>query len=130
VRSFIKKGDEEFNNDFYYDYNFISAYTSFLTQQPTNCNIQAITKAEVCYITYRQLQEWLRLGKYVSDIFFMRKCKRETSFLLHTAAERLDRIRTIYPGIEQKVSQYHIASYLGIQPESLSRIKLLTYINK
>jgi hypothetical protein len=76
VRSFIKKGDEEFNNDFYYDYNFISAYTSFLTQQPTNCNIQAITKAEVCYITYRQLQEliatdveWLRLGKYVSDIF-------------------------------------------------------------
>ncbi|TEB41296.1 helix-turn-helix domain-containing protein, partial [Flavobacterium circumlabens] len=33
-------------------------------------------------------------------------------------------------GIEQQISQYHIASYLGIKPESLSRIKLLTYINK
>jgi CRP-like cAMP-binding protein len=137
LRSYIIKADEEFNNDFYYDNSFISAYTSFLTQQPTNCNIQAITDAEVYLITFRQLEElvsedleWLRLSKYVSDLFFIRKCKRETSFLLNSAAERLNVIKTLYPDIEQKVPQYHIASYLGIKPESLSRIKLLTYINK
>jgi CRP-like cAMP-binding protein len=42
----------------------------------------------------------------------------------------LQGLAVLYPGIEQRVSQYHIASYLGIKPESLSRIKLLTYSRK
>jgi len=137
MRSYIRKSDDEFNNDFYFKNSFVSAYTSYLTQMPTNCNIQALTDAEITYITYNQFNkliaednDFLKLGKYISDNFFIRKCKRETSFLKNTAAERLENLSTIYPGIEQQVSQYHIASYLGIKPESLSRIKLLTYINK
>lgn len=137
LRSHLTVADEELNNDFYFDNTFISAYSSFLTQQPTNCNIQALTAATIHYITREQLENlteqdpaWLKLSKYVSDSFFIRKCKRESSFLKHTAAERLEVVLKLYPGIEQHVSQYHIASYLGIKPESLSRIKLLTYINK
>jgi len=137
LRSYIRKNDDEFNNDFYFKDSFVSAYTSYLTQLPTNCNIQALTDVEINYITYEQLNkliaedsDFLKLGKYISDNFFIRKCKRETSFLKNTASERLENLSTIYPGIEQLVSQYHIASYLGIKPESLSRIKLLTYINK
>lgn len=137
LRSFVAKADEEFNNDFYYSNSFISAYTSFLTRQPTNCNIQALSDSIICYITLQQFEElisedaeWLRLSKYVSDTFFIKKCKRETSFLLHSAGERLEAAKELYPGIEQKVSQYHIASYLGVKPESLSRLKLLTYIKK
>lgn len=138
MRSFIR-GDEpdEFNNDFYFEHDFVSAYTSFLTSRPTNCNIQALTDASVAYITSEQYHalvsqdnEWLKLGKCIAETFFIRKCKRETSFLKHPAAKRLEGLLQLYPGIEQRVSQYHIASYLGIQPESLSRIKLLTYINK
>jgi len=136
LRSFVRS-DEEFNNDFYYDNSFISAYTSFLTRQPTNCNIEAISDSTILYITRGQLEqlikediEWLKFSKYISDTFFIKKCKRETSFLLHSAAERLESIKELYPEIEQKVSQYHIASYLGVKPESLSRIKLLTYIKK
>ena len=138
MRSFIRGGEsDEFNNDFYFERDFVSAYTSFLTSKPTNCNIQALTNVNVVYITSAQYQalvsrdsEWLKLGKYIAETFFIRKCKRETSFLKHSAAERLEGVLQLYPGIEQQVSQYHIASYLGIQPESLSRIKLLTYINK
>jgi len=137
LRSYIQNNDEEFNNDFYLKNSFVSAYTSYLTQMPTNCNIQALTDVEINYITYNQFNEliaedsdFLKLGKYISDNYFIRKCKRETSFLKSTASERLESLSTIYPGIEQQVSQYHIASYLGIKPESLSRIKLLTYINK
>ncbi|WP_219634091.1 hypothetical protein [Flavobacterium salmonis] len=48
----------------------------------------------------------------------------------NSATERFEPLCKAYPGIEQEISQYHIASYLGIKPESLSRIKLLTYINK
>jgi CRP-like cAMP-binding protein len=138
MRSFIRAGQtDEFNNDFYFEHDFVSAYTSFLTSRPTNCNIQALTDASIVYITLEQYQsmisrdnEWLKLGKYIAETFFIRKCKRETSFLKNTAAQRLESVLQLYPGIEQRVSQYHIASYLGVKPESLSRIKLLTYINK
>ncbi|OKS86526.1 Crp/Fnr family transcriptional regulator [Mucilaginibacter polytrichastri] len=138
LRSFVRAGEkDEFNNDFYFEHDFVSAYTSFLTSQPTNCNIQALTDVHVVYITAEQYQvllardnEWFKLGKYIAETFFIRKCKRETSFLKNTAAKRLESVLQLYPGIEQRVSQYHIASYLGVKPESLSRIKLLTYINK
>ncbi|MDJ1467329.1 Crp/Fnr family transcriptional regulator [Cytophagaceae bacterium DM2B3-1] len=137
LRSYVQNADGEFNNDFYLENNFVSAYTSFLTQMPTNCNIQALTEAQILYITYEQLAtltsediRFVKLGKYISDHFFIRKCKRETSFLKHTAAERFEMVKVLYPEIEQRVSQYHIASYLGIKPQSLSRIKLLTYVKK
>ena len=136
-RSYIRNNDEEFNNDFYFEHDFVSAYTSFLTQAPTNCNIEALTDCTIHYISLEKLNKliaqdnaFLKLGKHVSDTYFIRKCKRETSFLKHSAAERLEALSSLYPGIEQQVSQYHIASYLGVKPESLSRIKLLTYINK
>ncbi|UUF14717.1 MULTISPECIES: Crp/Fnr family transcriptional regulator [Flavobacterium] len=137
LRSYVQNNDGEFNNDFYLENSFASAYTSFLTQMPTNCNIEALTDVELYYITHKQFHSliekdtnYLKLAKYISDNYFIRKCKRETSFLKNSAAERLEMIRKLYPEIEQKVPQYHIASYLGIKPESLSRIKLLTYINK
>jgi CRP-like cAMP-binding protein len=138
MRSFISNSEsDEFNNDFYFERDFFSAYTSFLTSSPTNCNIQALSNVHMVYITseqYRALvsrdNEWLKLGKHVAETFFVRKCKRETSFLKNSAAERLESVLKLYPEIEQRVSQYHIASYLGVKPESLSRIKLLTYVNK
>jgi CRP-like cAMP-binding protein len=137
LRSYVQNADGQFNNDFYLENSFVSAYTSFLTQTPTNCNIQALTDARILYITYEQFAtlttediRFLKLGKYISDHFFIRKCKRETSFLKNTAAERLEMVKVLYPEIEQRVSQYHIASYLGIKPQSLSRLKLLTYVKK
>lgn len=137
LRSYLKKDESEFNNDFYLENSFVSAYTSYLTQLPTNCNIEALADTEIKYITADQFnrliaqdKDFLKLAKYISDLFFIRKCKRETSFLKNTAAERLEILGSIYPDIEQQISQYHIASYLGIKPESLSRIKLLTYIKK
>jgi len=137
LRSYVQNDGDEFNNDFYLQDNFVTAYTSYLTQNPTNCNIEALADSEIQYITLKQFNKlieedfaFLKLAKYISDIFFIRKCRRETSFLKNSAAERLELLYKTYPGIEQQISQYHIASYLGIKPESLSRIKLLTYINK
>ena len=136
-RSYVRNDENEFNNDFYFENEFVSAYTSFLTQAPTNCNIEALTESTIHFISYENLNAlierdnaFLRLSKYISDTYFIKKCKRETSFLKHSASQRFEQLSSLYPDIEQRVSQYHIASYLGIKPESLSRIKLLTYIKK
>lgn len=137
VRSFIQNDGEEFNNDFYFENYFASAYTSFLTQTPSNLTLEALTSVRFRYLSYHQFSnflesdnEWLKLGKYLSDNFFIRKCRRESSFLRDSAQERYQGVLKLYPNIEQQVSQYHIASYLGIKPETLSRLKALTYIKK
>jgi len=137
LRSYVQNEEQEFNNDFYLQNSLVTAYTSYLTQNPTNCNIEALADTEILYITNKQFNAlieedvlFLKLAKYISDAFFIKKCKRETSFLKNSATERFVQLCKAYPGIEQEISQYHIASYLGIKPESLSRIKLLTYINK
>ncbi|PXY44228.1 Crp/Fnr family transcriptional regulator [Flavobacterium hydrophilum] len=137
LRSYVQNDNQEFNNDFYLQNSLVTAYTSYLTQSQTNCNIEALSDTQIVYITHKQFNtlieedvHFLKLAKYISDVFFIKKCKRETSFLKNSATERYELLCKTYPGIEQEISQYHIASYLGIKPESLSRIKLLTYINK
>jgi CRP-like cAMP-binding protein len=131
-RSYVISGNEmqEFNNDFYMPHTITIALTSFLTDEKTNCNIQALTETEIYFITKSQLaflinqnKEWVKLTKYIAENYFIRKCKRETSFLKDNALERFKVTLNLYPNIEQFVSQYHIASYLGIKPQSLSRIK-------
>ena len=131
MRSFVVGEGQEYNTDFYFDNYFVSAYSSVITQLPTVHSIQALTDTEVYSLSLMQYNslpvkdsEWLKLGKYVAELFLVRKCQREMSFLRQTATERMESMLIAFPGIEQRVSQYHIASYLGIKPESLSRIKL------
>jgi len=137
VRSFLQKDGEEFNNDFYFTGSFVSAFRSFITQTPAYSTIQALSPSTIRCITYAQLQTleqssdtWLKFGKHIAEELFIRKCKRETSLLRESAQERYESLIKSYPEIEQLVPQYQIASYLRIKPESLSRIKSLTYINK
>ncbi|GGK15796.1 cAMP-binding protein [Yeosuana aromativorans] len=137
LRSYILKDGNEFNIDFYLPDSLVSSYTSFLTQTPSVGNIQALSESEIYIINlsdYNKLlklnTEYYKFGKYVSDVLFIRKCKREASLLMDSANDRYKFLLTLFPQIEQLVPQYHIASYLGIKPESLSRIKHLTYINE
>ncbi len=137
LRSYILTEGNEFNIDFYMPGSFVSAYTSFLTQTPSAGDIQALSESVIYILNlsdYSKLlklnSEYYKLGKYISDSLFIKKCKRESSLLMDSASDRYKFLLSIYPHIEQLVPQYHIASYLGIKAESLSRIKSLTYINE
>ena len=137
LRSYILKDGNEFNIDFYLPGSFVSSYTSFLTQTPSIGFIQTLLESEIYILNqpdYSKLikvnPEYNRLGKFISDSLFLKKCKRETSLLMDSASDRYKFLLDLYPFIEQVVPQYHIASYLGIKPESLSRMKSLTYINE
>lgn len=137
LRSFVAKGNEEFNTEFYFENRFTSAYSSYITNLPTEHYIQALTDVTVFCFPTKTMEDlsasdpqWLRLGKFLAEFFLVRKCQRELSFLKQSAAERMENMLIAYPGIEQMVPQYHIASYLGIKPESLSRIKLMNYMER
>lgn len=132
-RSYIIKNGNEFNIDFYLPKTYMSSYTSFITQTPTKGYIQALSNATVYILSnynYQKLldidSEFYKLSKLISETLFIRKCKRETTLLMDSAKERYEFLIKNYPKIEQLIPQYQIASYLGIKPESLSRMKSLT----
>lgn len=115
----------------------MGAFTSYLTQQKTVLNIESIEKSIFIEIPkthledlYSQNPKWYALGKHIFQEEFMKKCKRESSFLKSSAKERYLDFLVQYPNIDNRVPLFHIASYLGIQPESLSRIRTgkLTYV--
>ena len=115
LRSYIEKEGDDYISDFYFEGSFITSYRSFLTKEASVGSIQALEASN----------EWYKLGKYIADTLFIKKCRKETSLLMDNALDRYKLLLQTYPNIEQHVSQYHIASYLGIKPESLSRLKSL-----
>lgn len=132
LRSYIEKDAIEFIKDFYFSGSIVVSYKSFLTGEPSIGSIQALEDTHLVTLSssaYNQLleesNEWFKFGKYISDSLLIKKCGKETSFLMDSAFERYKLLLKTYPQIEQHLSQYYIAAYLGIKPESLSRLKSL-----
>ncbi|WP_270591972.1 Crp/Fnr family transcriptional regulator [Bacteroides ovatus] len=132
LRSYIEKDAVEFIKDFYFPGSIVVSYGSFLTGEPSIGSIQALEETYLITLSrssYGQLlqesSEWFKSGKYISDSLLIKKCRRETSFLMDNAFERYKLLLKTYPQVEQHLSQYYIAAYLGIKPESLSRLKSL-----
>lgn len=98
------------------------SYQSFLTQEKSVGSIQALEDSFIYCLDksdYDRLlnesTEWYKLGKYIADTLFINKCRKETDMLTDDAYNRYKLLLKTYPNIEQHVSLYHIASYLGIR---------------
>lgn len=109
---------------------WISDYTAFYTGTSSIMNIECIQDA-VIYKLSRKSMEQLYLDIPKFETLFRKKLEKSlASFQKRTignlALSAKDRYLTFvktYPNIEQSIKNYHIASYLGIAPESLSRIR-------
>jgi CRP-like cAMP-binding protein len=106
------------------------AYSAFLENTGSRHFFQAMEDSILLYITFR---DWTGLlsghpcwkaiyAKYL-QILFVEKEDRETEFLCDDAETRYLTFVKKYPQIAKRVPYYHIASYLGITPEALSRIR-------
>ena len=68
--------------------------------------------------------KWQRLGrKMIHEVWFASTYKRLISLMTETVEQRYQRLLSEYPGIFKKVKSYHIASYLGIAPQTLSKLR-------
>ncbi len=71
-----------------------------------------------------QDKKWERLAKiWMHNTYYSATYKRVLSLMSETAAERYRRLLDEYPFIFKQVKSYHIASYLGIAPQTLSKLK-------
>jgi len=68
--------------------------------------------------------KWQHFGRMmIHDTWYASTYKRVISLMSETAQERYDRLLDEYPTIFKKVKSYHVASYLGIAPQTLSKLR-------
>ncbi|WP_217642164.1 Crp/Fnr family transcriptional regulator [Neolewinella agarilytica] len=109
---------------------WISDYTAFINSRKAIMNIECIQDATVYRMTYQQLESIYRDVPQVES-FFRRKLERAfasfqnriLSTMADSAQERYLLFLKAYPEVDRSVKNYHIASYLGIATETLSRIR-------
>lgn len=131
VRAFYRNHEGiEYNKTFFTDNQFLGAYASLVTQQPNRINIQALTDCTLLIADYSQITKLFAthraietLARLLAEQFYIEKEKREIEIVLLQADERYKLFREEYPGLDNLIPQYHIASYLGITPTQLSRIR-------
>lgn len=130
VRSFYHKDYKEINTEFFFENEFFTAFTSFLTQEKTRLCFQCIEQSDLISIPkslldtlLQQDAKWNILLNTILAKEYIKKCRRESSFLLLDASERYHYFLKQFPDADTRIPLFHIASYLGISPETLSRIR-------
>jgi CRP/FNR family transcriptional regulator, anaerobic regulatory protein len=129
-RIFLLKDDKEITFDFFVENRPIADYESYFRKRPTPFYFQAIEPSEVLILTPSCLEQLFeeppngqRLQRiFVETLFFRLRDKLLSLYVDEPEARYLTLLQT-EPELVQRVPQYYLASYLGIEPESLSRLK-------
>lgn len=123
------KGDE-FTKGIISEHHFLSSYSAMIQQKPSYFSIEALEDSEILEINWSSIQKlmekdvfWVRFLLSFVEIGFIIKEKRERDLLLLDAETRYENFLREFPGMDQRVKQTIVASYLGIKPETLSRIR-------
>ncbi|WP_026730449.1 Crp/Fnr family transcriptional regulator [Flavobacterium denitrificans] len=127
---YTHENGNEFTKNIIAEGNFISSYSAMIYNTTSYFSIEALEDAEILEIDYKDWIEikeknpfWNTFLVQILEKAFCIKEKRERELLLLDAEKRYGIFTAEFPDIENRVSQQIIASYLGIQPESFSRLK-------
>lgn len=131
LRSYFSTESKEITTDFIFKNTFTSAYKSFLTQEPSEENIQALIDTNLLVMSYEQknslfkiIPNWEKLARYLTEEHFIRKDNKVKLLNNSSAIERYQQLLSKdREQIISKIPLHYIASYLGIAPETLSRIR-------
>lgn len=130
IRYFVQTDNKESTFDFVLPNSFYCHYDSFHTRNPTMFSSQAITNCEISRIHTNDLIQLFSTCKYAKDLttsavekLLEKKVKRELSLLIDTPEQRYLKLLEKKPELIQLVPQKYLATYLGIVPETLSRIR-------
>lgn len=130
IRLFYPGIEKEITVGFVFKGSFISAYDSFLTETPSTYSIEAITPCSLWSISkkdleliYKETQSGNEIGRKNAEQLFLIKSKRESALLTKTAEQRYLDLFTERPQLIQEIPLKYIASYIGVTPQALSRIR-------
>jgi len=129
LRIFVLDDYEERTIRFGYKENLIVALDSFLTGKPSDLYIQAIKKTVIKVITKQQFDRFLEIESNrtlwtgILENLVVQQMEREIDILTNSPKERYERVLKRSPQLFQEIPNRHIANYLRMSAETLSRLK-------
>lgn len=131
IRSFfVDQAGDEITVGFYAEGDYATHYPAFITRQPSRYSIQCLEPSTIACLSfddmqliYQQSPKFERYGRLVAEAILKQQQARIESFIFQTAEERyLDFVQK-YPTLFNRVSLSHLCSFLGIERQSLTRIR-------
>lgn len=130
VRKYFIINGEERTTDFFVEDESIASLHSYTNKTPANHYFECVEDCRLAVLNYAKEQElFRRVPKYEAlcrmgvEKDLSKQQEALAKFMTSTPEERYKNLIETRPDLLQRVPQYHLASYLGIQPESLSRIR-------
>ncbi|WP_254070924.1 Crp/Fnr family transcriptional regulator [Pedobacter sp. L105] len=127
---YVDMEGNEINNRFTEADNFIVDFQSFLTQTPSRYYWQAMEDSEVLTFSFKEVQKlyatspaWGTFGRLVSERVYLQLNERVEMFQFMSPQQRYEYLLSTRPELFNQISQFHVSSYLGVKPESLSRLR-------
>jgi CRP/FNR family transcriptional regulator, anaerobic regulatory protein len=130
IRYFYTIEGEQHTMQFFFENGWYTDYESFLSGSPSRQNIEALEKCELLMLSredlnqlYVEVPKFERFGRLVAENAFLGLHKRNIMLSNFKPEERYLQLLQERPKVMERIPQHYIASYLGIKPESLSRIR-------
>jgi len=131
IRSyFVNENGKEINNAFFSENEFATDYLAFIKQQKTKYTFECLEDCilisipfETVETAYDRYKNFANFGRKIAEWALENRTKKYESFLFETAEERYLRFYSENKNILSRLSLTHLASYLGIERQSLSRIR-------
>ena len=130
VRGYILGAGQEFTSWFMHEGDFVISIVSFFTQQPSTEYIELLEPSVLSSISHKQLTELYAtfpefnyVGRVLTERYYVQSERRAYQLRTLPASERYAQLVQDFPSLTQRVSLKHLASHLGIAPETLSRLR-------
>jgi CRP-like cAMP-binding protein len=127
---YITNEGEEITNCITFENELMSAYSSFITQTPTDENIQALTDTQLQVINrvdllnlYKRSISWQEVGRVLAEMQYVELEKRIVSFQKQNSKQRYEELLRNHPNYIQFIPVKDLASFLGISTRHLSRLR-------
>lgn len=130
LRAYFVKDETEKTYDLAIENQIITVLNSYILDTPSTDCIQAIEDTSMSIISKENLEtlfsqsaKWERLGRLIFQNYTHEQEVRLRSFIAETAQERYERLATEKPELLRRTPQIYLANFLGITPQSLSRLR-------
>jgi CRP-like cAMP-binding protein len=130
ARAYYFRGADDITAWFMPENNLILSVRSFFLQVPSYEHIELLEDSQILSIRYNDLQHLYRkyeefnyVGRVLTERYYVLSEERTLSLRRKTGKERLEALLAGFPQLFNRVPLRHIASYLGMAPETLSRLR-------
>lgn len=130
VRLFTEKEKKEYTFHFSFSNDFITSYDSLINQAASEVSIQAVTNTYIYVIDFEKMKEFVENQKTASQVYqkslensMLKTSQRQLSLLINSPKELYLEMLEKEPHLVQQIPLKYLASYMGITPQALSRIR-------